>query len=56
MSIVQAAILGVLMPMLIGKLDTLGILLFSLALAVVFTAGAVISGVVRGKCLAKVKA
>lgn len=56
MSIVQAAILGVLMPMLIGKLDTLGILLFSLVLAVVFTADAVISGIVRGKRLAKVKA
>ena len=55
MSIVQAAILGVLMPILIGKMDTLGILLFSLVLAVVFTAGAVVSGIVRGKRLAKVK-
>ena len=56
MSIVQAAILGVLMPILIGKMDTLGILLVSLVMAVVFTAGAVIVGIVRGKRLAKVKA
>ena len=56
MSIIQAAILGVLMPILIGKMDTLGILLVSLVMAVVFTAGAVIVGIVRGKRLAKVKA
>ena len=56
MSIVQAAILGVLMPILIGKTDTLGILLVSLVMAVVFTAGAVIVGIVRGKFLVKVKA
>ena len=56
MSIVQAAILGVLLPGIIGKLDTLGILLVSLVLAVVFTAGAVIVGVRRGKRLAKVNA
>ena len=56
MSIVQAAILGVLMPILISKMDTLGILLVSLVMAVVFTAGAVIVGIVRGKRLAKVKA
>lgn len=56
MSIVQAAILGVLMPILIGKLDTIGILLFSLAMAVVFTAGAVIVGILRGKRLEKVSA
>lgn len=56
MSIVQAAILGVLLPGLIGKLDTLGILLVSLVLAVVFTAGAVIVGIRRGKRLAKVNA
>ena len=56
MSIVQAAILGVLMPILIGRMDTLGILLVSLVMAVVFTAGAVIVGIVRGKRLAKEKA
>lgn len=56
MSIVQAAILGVLMPILIGKLDTFGILLVSLAMAVVFTAGAIIVGILRGKRLEKVSA
>lgn len=56
MSIVQAAILGVLMPILIGKMDTLGILLVSLAMAVVFTAGAVMVGIVRGKRLGEVNA
>ena len=50
------SVLGVLMPILIGKTDTLGILLVSLVMAVVFTAGAVIVGIVRGKRLAKVKA
>ena len=54
MSIVQAAILGVVMPILIGKTDTLGILLVSLVMAVAFTAGAVIVGIVRRKRLAKV--
>ena len=53
MSIVQAAILGVLMPSLIGKMDTLGILLVSLVMAVVFTAGAVVVGILRGKRLEK---
>ena len=53
MSIVQAAILGVLMPILIGKMDTLGILLVSLAMAVVFTMGAVVVGIMRGKRLGK---
>ena len=50
------AILGVLMPILIGKMNTFGILLFSLAMAVVFTTGAVVVGILRGKRLAKVNA
>ena len=50
------AILGVLMPILIGKMNTFGILLFSLAMVVVFTTGAVVVGILRGKRLAKVNA
>lgn len=56
MSIVQAAILGVLMPILIAKTETLGFLLVSLGMAIVFTAGAVIVGIARGRRLAKVNA
>ena len=50
------AILGVLMPILIGKMNAFGILLFSLAMAVVFTTGAVVVGILRGKRLANVNA
>lgn len=56
MSIVQAAILGVLMPILVGKMNTAGILLAAVVMTVVFTTGAVVVGLARKKRLAKVAA
>jgi len=47
MSIAQAAILGVLLPILIAKMGTAGILLASLLMTVVFTAGALVVVILR---------
>jgi len=47
MSIAQSAILGVLLPILIAKMATAGILLASVIMTVVFTAGALVVCVLR---------